>query len=69
MKEILNDLVELLKIAGAYSLGVLIMLIIPGVPHLLCIYNGLYILAAVLLIPMCLIGIVLGISVIMELTD
>ncbi len=69
MKEILNDLVELLKIAGAYSLGILIMLIIPGVPHLLCIYNGLYVLAAVLLIPMCLIGIVLGISVIMELTD
>ena len=69
MKEILNDLVELLKIAGAYSLGVLIMLIIPGVPHLLCIYNGLYVLAAVLLIPMCLIGIVLGITVIMELTD
>jgi len=69
IKEILNEIVELLKVAGAYSLGILIMLIIPGVPYLFCYYNDLPILAGILLIPMQLIGCVIGISVILKLTE
>jgi len=69
MIETLKDALFLFKFVASFSIAIIVMYAIPGIPWSICMYYGLDILAMILLIPSIILGIIIGFGVLDKLLN
>ncbi len=69
MIQTLKEALFLFKFIASFSIGIIVMYAIPGIPWSICMYYGLDILAMILLIPSAVLGVIIGIGVLDKLLN